>query len=111
MLILGRHPGESILVGQGIRIVVLSCDRRGVRLGIEAPSDVSIVREEIVVAIADENHRASEAPTDPDWIGALAIAPVTPIVAPVAPVATPASSASPTNAPVATPATLAPRRP
>lgn len=61
MLILGRKEGDAILIGGGIRIVVLACDRRGVRLGIEAPADVTIVRAEIVHEIADENRRASAA--------------------------------------------------
>ena len=47
MLILGRREGDSILIEGGIRIVVVSCDRGGVRLGIEAPSDVKILRGEI----------------------------------------------------------------
>ena len=58
MLILSRRPNDSILIDGGIRIVVLACDRRGVRLGIEAPAAVSIVRGEIVSEIADENRRA-----------------------------------------------------
>ncbi len=59
MLILGRKPGDSILIGDGVRIVVLACDRKGVRLGIEAPPDVTILRGEIVSDIAAENQRAS----------------------------------------------------
>ena len=47
MLILSRRLNDSILIDGGIRIVVLACDRRGVRLGIEAPAAVSIVRGEI----------------------------------------------------------------
>ena len=61
MLILGRKAGDSILIGDGIRIVVLACDRKGVRLGIEAPSDVTILRAEIVTDVAAENQRASAA--------------------------------------------------
>jgi carbon storage regulator len=61
MLILGRKPGDSILIGDGIRLVVLACDRGGVRLGIEAPSDVTILRGEIVNDIAEENKRAGAA--------------------------------------------------
>jgi carbon storage regulator len=59
MLILARKPGESIVLDGGIRLVVVECDRRGVRLGIEAPPEVGIVRGEILDAIADENRRAS----------------------------------------------------
>lgn len=58
MLILGRKVGDSILIGDGIRVVVLACDRKGVRLGIEAPSDVTILRGEIVSDITAENQRA-----------------------------------------------------
>jgi carbon storage regulator len=58
MLILGRKVGDTILIGDGIRVVVLACDRGGVRLGIEAPSDVTILRGEIVSDITAENQRA-----------------------------------------------------
>jgi carbon storage regulator len=61
MLILGRKAGDSILIGDGIRVVVLAVDRKGVRLGIEAPSDVTILRGEIVTDIAAENQRAGAA--------------------------------------------------
>lgn len=63
MLILGRRVGDSIIIEGGIRIVVLACDRKSVRLGIEAPPEVSILRGEIVTEIADEN-RQSVATTD-----------------------------------------------
>ena len=71
MLILGRRPGESIVIDGGIRIIVISSDRRGVRLGIEAPSHVGIVRGEIVAQIADENRRAN-VPAESEWLAALA---------------------------------------
>jgi carbon storage regulator len=59
VLILSRRPGDAIVIDGGIRIVVLASDRRGVRIGIEAPAHVSIVRQEIVTQIADENRRAN----------------------------------------------------
>jgi carbon storage regulator len=69
MLILGRKVGDTILIGDGIRVVVLACDRKGVRLGIEAPSDVSILRGEIVTDIAAENQRAGTAGTGgQEWL-------------------------------------------
>jgi carbon storage regulator len=58
MLILSRRVGDAILVDGGIRIVIIACDRKGVRIGVEAPSDVSILREEIVTQITTENQRA-----------------------------------------------------
>jgi carbon storage regulator len=75
MLILSRKPGDAILVGDGIRIVVLASDRRGVRLGIEAPSDVTILREEIVEQIAEENRRAHAAPERSDWLDLVPVKP------------------------------------
>jgi carbon storage regulator len=68
MLILSRRPGDAVVIGDGIRLVVIECDRRGVRLGIEAPSDVRILREEIVEQIAEENRRANATPQASDWL-------------------------------------------
>lgn len=59
MLILTRKAGEEIVIDGDVRIVVLSADRKGVRLGIEAPADVRILRGEIVSAVAEENRRAT----------------------------------------------------
>lgn len=59
MLVLNRRPGEAILIDGRLRIVVLECSRRGIRVGIEAPSDVGIMREEILMQIAEENRRAT----------------------------------------------------
>ena len=75
MLILSRKPGDAIVIGDGIRIVVLESDRRGVRLGIEAPAEVSILREEIVQEIASENRRANAGTEAASW---LALAPLKP---------------------------------
>lgn len=47
MLILSRKEGEGVLVDGGIRIVILECERNVVRIGIEAPAELRIVREEI----------------------------------------------------------------
>lgn len=61
MLVLNRRPGEAIVIDGGIRVVVLSCDRRGTRLGIEAPKETGILREELVQQVASENQRAAVA--------------------------------------------------
>ena len=71
MLILSRAPGEAILIEGGIRIVVVACDRKGVRLGIEAPASVTILRSEIAESIAQENKRASEHASATAWLSAL----------------------------------------
>ncbi|WP_353266589.1 carbon storage regulator [Gemmatimonas sp.] len=86
MLILGRREGDSILIDGGIRIVVVSCDRGGVRIGIEAPSDVKILRGEIAQQVEQENQRAASASDAADWLAALgapsAAAPVPSAVSP-----------------------------
>lgn len=71
MLVLNRQPGEAIVIGDGIRIVVLSSDRRGVRLGIEAPSTMLILREELVREVASENDRASNPDAAQPWAAKL----------------------------------------
>ena len=68
MLILSRKPGDAILIDGGIRIQVVGVEGSSVRLGIEAPTSVGIVREEIAVRIADENRRAGSKSVDPKWL-------------------------------------------
>ncbi len=48
MLVLSRKQFEGIQIGSDIRIKVVKVDRNQVRLGIEAPPDVMIVRDELV---------------------------------------------------------------
>jgi carbon storage regulator len=78
MLILGRREGDSILIEGGIRIVVVSCERGGVRIGIEAPSNVKILRGEIADKVALENQRATSVPVSSPWLTGL-MAPAAPI--------------------------------
>jgi carbon storage regulator len=47
MLVLTRKRGESILIGDDIRITLVQIKGQGVRLGIECPKDVKILREEL----------------------------------------------------------------
>ncbi len=49
MLILTRRLGESVLIGDQIRVKVLSVRGAQVRLGIDAPRDVQVNRDEVVV--------------------------------------------------------------
>jgi carbon storage regulator len=51
--------GESITIGDNIRVSVLGIRGRQVRIGIDAPSDVVVHREEIYVKIQDENRKAA----------------------------------------------------
>ncbi|KIX13540.1 carbon storage regulator CsrA [Dethiosulfatarculus sandiegensis] len=62
MLILTRKVGESITIGDGsITVSVMEIKGRQVRLGIEAPADTPIHREEIFAKIKEANEMASSA--------------------------------------------------
>lgn len=54
MLILTRAPNEKITIGDNIEITVLSVTGNQVRLGVEAPKDVPVHREEIYQRIQRE---------------------------------------------------------
>ena len=47
MLVLSRKPGERILIGDDVTITIVRLGPGNVRVGIEAPRELSIVREEI----------------------------------------------------------------
>lgn len=87
MLILGRRVGDAIFIDGSIRVVVVSCDRGGVRLGIEAPEHVRILRGEIANQVAAENQRAGAGSAAASWLSALG-APKTPLPGGAAPAAT-----------------------
>jgi len=58
MLVLTRKLGESVTIGDDIKITILGVRGRQVRLGIIAPQRVTIHREEIYFKIQEENKRA-----------------------------------------------------
>ncbi len=60
MLVLTRKAGESIVIGSDIRVTVLEMQGRQIRLGIEAPLDISVHRGEVYERIREENERAAE---------------------------------------------------
>jgi carbon storage regulator len=64
MLILTRKLGESVTIGDDIKITILGVRGRQVRLGIIAPHKVAIHREEIYFKIQEENKRAVESSAD-----------------------------------------------
>ncbi|HEY3497022.1 MAG TPA: carbon storage regulator [Polyangiaceae bacterium] len=64
MLILARRKGQRIRIGGDIEVVVTELSRGEVRLGIVAPKDVLVLREEVRKAVAEENRKAAESPVD-----------------------------------------------
>jgi carbon storage regulator len=61
MLILTRKPGESIFIGDGIKVTIVEVKGAQVRIGVEAERSYKIYREEIYVQILEENRLAASA--------------------------------------------------
>ena len=55
MLVLTRKPGQSIMIGDGVEVQVLAVAGEKVRLGIAAPRDISIFRNEVYDRIENES--------------------------------------------------------
>jgi carbon storage regulator len=64
MLILTRRPGERVVIGDEILVTVMGVSGHTVRLGIAAPEGIPIYREEIWLAVMEENRAAAEANVD-----------------------------------------------
>lgn len=64
MLVLTRKLGENIRIGDVIKITVLEVRSGQVKLGIDAPPEVKVHREEIYARIQAENRRAAQTPPD-----------------------------------------------
>lgn len=72
MLSLTRKPGESIEIDGGIRIVITGIEGGNrVRLGIEAPPGVAILRSEVLQAITERNRESVASPAEVDWFGVI----------------------------------------
>ncbi len=64
MLVLTRKPGETITIGDDIKIFVQEIRGNQVKIGIKAPPNVSVHREEVYIRIQDENLEAVKATKD-----------------------------------------------
>jgi carbon storage regulator len=63
MLVLSRQRDESIIIGDNVVVTVVDVRGDKVRLGIEAPVEISVHRREVYEAIQRENRRAAEVGT------------------------------------------------
>ena len=64
MLILTRRAGERVVIGEDVLVTVMEVSGQTVRLGIAAPQGLPIYREEIWLAVKEENRAAAEAAAD-----------------------------------------------
>lgn len=59
MLVLSRHRDESIMIGDDVVVTIVDIRGDKVRLGIEAPTNIPVHRQEVYEAIKRENEKAS----------------------------------------------------
>lgn len=57
MLVLSRNIGQSIVIGDDIEVTVLDVSRSQVRLGVKAPRDIAVHRDEIAERIRQEGKK------------------------------------------------------
>ncbi len=70
MLVLSRHRDESIMIGDDVVITIVDIRGDKVRLGIDAPQDIPVHRQEVYEAIKRENRKASKVqPTETRELG------------------------------------------
>lgn len=60
MLVLTRKPGQSIVINDNIEVTILEVKGEAVRIGVEAPKDVTIYRHEIYEEIKKENLKTAQ---------------------------------------------------
>ncbi|MFO7595145.1 MAG: carbon storage regulator CsrA [Desulfocurvibacter africanus] len=60
MLILTRRPGESIHLGDNIKITVLSVKGKQIKLGLDVPEDMSVYRDELYRKVQEQNRLAAK---------------------------------------------------
>lgn len=63
MLVLSRHRDESIMIGDNVVVTIVDIRGDKVRLGINAPKDIPVHRQEVYEAIQRENQKASQLKT------------------------------------------------
>lgn len=60
MLVLSRKEGESLVIGENIKVTIVDIRTATVRIGIDAPKDVPVHREEVAQAIKAQNEKEAK---------------------------------------------------
>lgn len=60
MLVLSRKVGERILIGDEIAVTIVRISGGGVRLGIDAPAEMPVIREELKIAMEQAEQQESD---------------------------------------------------
>ncbi len=60
MLVLTRKPGEGIIIGDDVKITIVELKGGGVRIGVDAPRDMKVHRQEVFDRIKEENMEAAK---------------------------------------------------
>lgn len=55
MLVVSRKQGESIIIGENIEIKILEISEGSIKIGIEAPKSVRVLRKELIKEVEEEN--------------------------------------------------------
>ncbi len=71
MLVLARKTDESIVIGENIVVKIISIENGVVKLGIDAPKEISIIRNELIEAVKETNKAASMEEASQDDIASL----------------------------------------
>ncbi len=59
MLILTRKLGESVIIGDNVKITVVEVNKHQIKIGVDAPRNIAVHREEVYKKIKDENELSS----------------------------------------------------
>lgn len=60
MLVIKRKKGEAIKIGDNIEITIVKIEDGAVKIAIDAPKDISILRKELIKKVTDENKSAAK---------------------------------------------------